>query len=137
MAYRVLVCGGRAPRELVDRELDRIAGRVAPRPVALVVPAAKSGDAPRRAEAWAGRAGADVEVYATDYPRLSRSAAAVDRAVRMLREGKPDLVLAFVGLGSTDLTERAQRMGVPVRIVPTAQPVGPRLAALRRRRPAV
>ena len=58
--------------------------------------------------------GIDVEVYPADWAKHGKAAGPI-RNAQMLREGRPDAVLAFPGgRGTADMVRRAKRAGVPV-----------------------
>ncbi|TSP13930.1 DUF2493 domain-containing protein [Cupriavidus campinensis] len=114
---RVLVCGGREynDRQWVWAVLDRVHAR---RPITLLIQGEATG-ADAHAGAWA---------VSRDVPRLPCSADADFLAAgrrggrvrnhRMLREGKPELVLAFPGhSGTAHMIEIAKDQGVKVILV--------------------
>ena len=78
---------------------------------------------------WAARRlGIPVEVYPADWERDGR-AAGPRRNERMLREGHPDLVLAFhddlnQSLGTRDTLIRATQARIPFRVISHARPEG-------------
>lgn len=107
---RLLVCGG---RDFVDREwmfsvLDKLA------PTVVIHGAAPGADT--LADEWAKARGVPREPYPAEWWKYkNRKAAGPIRNSRMLREGKPDAVLAFPGNdGTADMTRKAKRAGVPV-----------------------
>lgn len=109
---RVLVCGGRDYR---DRKTlrDVLDGFHAATPFSSVI----HGDAPGAdtlAGMWALQHDILVEVYPAEWRRYGRSAGPI-RNEKMLREGRPDLVVAFPGgRGTADMVRRAQKAGVRV-----------------------
>lgn len=111
----VLVCGGRGfyNRALVYRVLDEI------KP-SLVVNGAASG-ADDLSTQWAQERGVTVREFPADW-KTGRSAGPIRNAV-MLRDGKPDLVVAFPGGdGTHDMKTRARKAGVEVREIESGNP---------------
>ena len=109
---RLLVCGGRgfSDTERVYSTLDRLKRE-------CVIDAIIEGDArgaDRIAGYWARRNRIDNIKFPADWTRDGR-AAGPRRNERMLREGKPDAVLAFPGgKGTAHMKQIAQRAGIPV-----------------------
>ncbi len=63
--------------------------------------------------------GMEVEVYEADWERYGRAAGPI-RNKRMLDEGKPDLVIAFMkpeSKGTKNMVEIAEKAGVPVQVI--------------------
>lgn len=109
---RVLVCGGRdcEKQKEVFAVLDRYH---AERPFSVVIHGAARG-ADTLAGQWAAARGVPVEEYPADWQRLGNGAGPA-RNARMLRDGRPEVVVAFPGRrGTHDMTERATRARVPV-----------------------
>ena len=109
---RVLVCGGREffDAAAVDRVLDRV-HRL--RGIALVIHGEATG-ADTLAHQWAVGAGVPIEGYPADWHAHGLSAG-MRRNHMMLREGQPDVVIAFPGgIGTAMMIEIAGRAGVPV-----------------------
>jgi hypothetical protein len=66
------------------------------------------------AEWWAKAVGLPCDVYQADWVGLGRKAGPV-RNQRMLDEGKPDLVVAFLGgKWTADMMRRAREAGIEV-----------------------
>ena len=106
---RVLVCGGRNFRdeELLYNELKDI------EPTVIISGGANGAD--ELAIRYADLMGVALEVYQADWSTFGKSAGP-KRNQRMLREGKPELVLAFPGgRGTADMVNRAKRAGIPVK----------------------
>lgn len=104
---KVIVCGGRdyADQERVNRVLDGI--NIA----AIAHGGAKGADA--LAGLYAARKGIPVQEYAADWSQ--GRAAGPRRNERMLRESKPDLVIAFPGgKGTAHMVSIARKAAVPV-----------------------
>lgn len=118
--HRVLVCGGReyTNHERVYSVLShyhRESGGFAH----LMHGAARGADslAGEWAE-WAGVPQTPFPVTPFDWKRIGRSAGRI-RNVRMLREGKPTVVIAFPGNnGTAHMRDIAYRAGVPVLEIP-------------------
>ena len=113
---RVLVCGS---RHWTDADAIAAALRsVQPRPMLIIEGGAKGADS--IAAALAVRARVNVAEYPADWTQHSK-AAGPKRNELMLREGKPDLVLAFhedpnLGKGTAHMVRIAREAGVPVRV---------------------
>lgn len=109
---RVLVCGGRDYRDAahLDRVLQQINAEGA---IDTIIHGAARG-ADQLGEAWGLRWGKNLEPYPADWGTFGLSAGPRRNAV-MLRDGKPDLVVAFPGgKGTADMVRRARRAGVRV-----------------------
>jgi hypothetical protein len=105
---KVLICGGR------DFEGAEFLGRVLEglNISSLLHGGARGAD--RLAGLWAKGKGIPVEVWEAEWEEYGKAAGAL-RNERMLREGEPDLVVAFEGgRGTEDMVRRARRAGVPV-----------------------
>jgi hypothetical protein len=111
---KVLVCGGRDFEDvpLVFRTLDAIHAET---PIDAIIEGGARG-ADRAAYLWS-RGNCLSESYPADWANLGRSAGPI-RNEQMLREGNPDLVVAFPGgRGTEHMISIAERAGVPVRRV--------------------
>lgn len=110
---RVLIFGGRDCVEAdVERWLDETADH-ALGPISCVIHGGARG-ADRAAGRWAKRRRFKVEEYKADWKRYGKSAGPI-RNAQMLREGKPDVGLAFPGgNGTADMTDKLRAAGVPV-----------------------
>lgn len=119
---RVLVCGGRdfADRALVFAALNRV--HVALRFEVLIHGDCRDRDGkPCGADALAGEWARSRRVPEVRFPvskqewRTLGKKAGPMRNARMLREGRPDVVIAFPGeRGTADMMKQAKRAGVPV-----------------------
>jgi hypothetical protein len=109
---RVLVCGGRtfADQALLEATLDRLHHiRVF---TTLIEGDAVGAD--RMAGAWADARGIAHEVFKADWEGQGSKAGPL-RNLRMLEEGRPDLVIAFPGRSGTAHMKRiAREAGVAV-----------------------
>ncbi len=109
---RLLACGGRyyEDAELVGIVLDRIHKET---PISVLIHGDAAG-ADRLADAWAKRVGVPIERYPADWHNLGRPAGPIRNGI-MLRDGKPDMVIAFPGdRGPADMVDKARRVGVIV-----------------------
>lgn len=113
---RVLVCGSRTwtDRVAVERMIDQL-------PVGSVVIVGGAKGADTLAEVAARAVGLQCEVYPADWERYGRRAGPV-RNRQMLREGQPDLVVAFHAdlwgsRGTADMVRVARVAGLPVWLV--------------------
>ncbi len=113
---RVLVCGGRDfdDYKLLNATLDALP------PVTFLIHGAARG-ADVYAAQWAER---QTSIIILGYPaqwNLFGRSAGVLRNEEMLKEGKPELVVAFwdgKSRGTMDMITRSIRAGVPVRVHP-------------------
>lgn len=73
------------------------------------------------ADEWAVVNWAQFEEYPADWKRYGMAAGPI-RNRRMLKEGKPDIVIAFAGgRGTADMVRQAKAAGVPVvKVAPAA-----------------
>lgn len=109
---RVLVCGGRSydNRELVFRVLDRLHTRFG---IECIIHGGATG-ADLLAKDWAGAFCAHSKEFTADWKQYGMLAGPI-RNERMLRDSKPDVVVAFPGgLGTKDMSTRAYHAGVAV-----------------------
>ncbi|MGX9443924.1 DUF2493 domain-containing protein [Nitrobacteraceae bacterium UC4446_H13] len=113
---RVLVCGGRdyvngrRLRFVLDHYNDG-------NPFSAVIHGAARG-ADTLASEWASNRSIPALPFPADWDNHGRSAGHI-RNAQMLREGKPDVVIAFPGGRGTDnMIDQATRAGVPVLRIP-------------------
>lgn len=109
---RVLVCGGRdfSDRVFLNRVLLVVDAKC---PITTVIEGGAAG-ADRMARAWAERHGVEVVTFPADWELYGRRAGPV-RNLKMLREGRPDLVVAFPGgRGTAHMVRSAREAGVRV-----------------------
>ena len=120
---RLLVCGSRTwtDRPRLWQVIDRLVSQHSDGQVVTVIEGDARG-ADRLAGQLARKRGWRLERYPADWTRHGR-AAGFRRNARMLREGRPDLVVAFTvgplqqSRGTADMVRRARAAGVPVQIV--------------------
>lgn len=106
---RILVCGGReyCNREQLYDTLDSY-----PTPAAIIEGGAQGAD--RFAREWATERGIQVETFPADWKTHGKSAGPI-RNQQMLKEGRPDLVVAFAGgKGTQHMMTIARNAGVKV-----------------------
>jgi len=106
---RVLVCGGRDYRDpkAVYAALDALDG------VTFIIEGGAQGADCYAAE-WADKNGVSHAQFNADWKAHGRAAGPI-RNLRMLKEGKPDLVLAFPGgRGTANMVKQARAAGVRV-----------------------
>jgi hypothetical protein len=109
---RVLVCGGRdfTDAGFIHAALDRLHAQYGFRTVI-------EGDAcgvDRIAGEWARARGIELAEFPADWKSEGRHAALI-RNLRMLNEGKPDLVVAFPGGNGTWYTcSHAEKLGIRI-----------------------
>jgi hypothetical protein len=119
---RLLVCGSRTwtDRARLRQVLDQIVAEHCHGQVTVVEGDARGAD--RLAGQLARERGWAREVYPADWQRRGPSAGP-RRNARMLREGRPDLVVAFTvgplarSRGTADMVRRAQQAGVPIHLI--------------------
>jgi hypothetical protein len=122
---RVLVCGGRNFADVTKNEhimewnfmndwLDKWhEGHEGD--LTVIHGAARGAD--MTAHVWAHSIGAHIKQYPADWKKYGKQAGYV-RNAQMLKEGKPDLVIAFPGgKGTAMMVKLAKEAGVPVEIV--------------------
>ena len=117
MSVRVLVCGGRnyTDKDALFLALDRLHAEY--RFTCLIHGAAHGAD--DLADRWATSREVCIERYAANWKTYGRAAGPV-RNQRMLKEGRPELVIAFQGgRGTENMIRQATKAGVKVtRIAP-------------------
>ena len=109
---RVLVCGGRNYDDwaFIVNVLDRVHAR---QPITLLIEGGATG-VDHLARRWAMARGIEVVTYRADWDRYQHRAVPI-RNAQMLREGRPELVLAFKGgRGTAHMVTIAAAALVPV-----------------------
>ncbi len=112
MTMRILVCGGRDYADIpaLDTALDAIHAQ---RPVTRLIHGAARG-ADSLAAAWARSRGIPTLPFPADWNKHGKAAGFLRNAT-MLREGCPDLVVAFPGgKGTAHMVKLARNAGVTV-----------------------
>lgn len=123
MATRILVCGGRdfADRDLLFAALDAITPRTEPdehgndmpKDVTIIHGKCPTG-ADSFADDWAVVNWCGLETFKADWDRHKRAAGPIRNSL-MLKDGKPDFVLAFPGgRGTDDMVSKARKASVQV-----------------------
>jgi hypothetical protein len=110
---RVLVCGGRAyyNRDLIYRTLDGIHDQVS---ISCIIHGNAKG-ADILAGNWAKYRSVRCDEFEADWIGQGRSAGPKRNAL-MLKESKPDLVVAFPGgRGTADMMRKAKAAGITVK----------------------
>lgn len=120
---RVLVCGSRDWTDVATLRdcLDRLAAVVR---VSIVIEGEARG-ADTMAREWALDHGIAVDRFPADWARLGKSAG-IERNLRMLDDGEPDIVVAFPlgkSHGTWHMVRTARKAGVPVLIMPADRAV--------------
>lgn len=109
---RVLVCGGRDYRdnERLFRELNRLH---ASKGISEIIQGGQMG-ADYLASKWAHINRIACATFWAEWKKYGRKAGPI-RNIRMLRDSKPDVVVAFPGgAGTADMVRKAIVAGVPV-----------------------
>lgn len=112
----ILVCGGRdyANRDCLFRVLSNVAAAYVAQGEPVTVIHGGSSGADAMAGEWAKSSGVCVREYPAEWDREGRAAGPM-RNSRMLREGRPDIVVAFPGgRGTADMVRKARGSSVPV-----------------------
>ena len=105
---RILVCG----RRDYDNQVRLWYVLDYYRPAVVIHGAARGADT--LAGEWAKARGVPVQEFPADWKRYGNAAGPI-RNQQMLREGKPDVVIAFPGgRGTANMIEQARCFGVPV-----------------------
>lgn len=115
---KVLICGGRdyIDAEYLDNFLDDLHVRYK---FTQVIHGAQRG-ADLLADAWAKLRKIDRRPFPADWTKYGNAAGPI-RNSQMLKQGKPDLVVAFPGdKGTADMMAKAKKAHVPVIWVETA-----------------
>lgn len=110
---RVLVCGGRDfdRQEVVDSFLDELLAEV---DITLIIHGAARG-ADLLGASWAHRRGINVLAFPANWKKYGRSAGHV-RNAQMLKDGNPDLVVAFPGgRGTAHMVNIAKAANIKVK----------------------
>jgi hypothetical protein len=113
VTVRILVCGGRhySDRDKVFLQLDWLAARYFG-DLFLIEGGAQGAD--RWAREWRADRLIPGRTFLADWERLGKKAGPL-RNARMLKEGRPDLVVAFPGKrGTRNMIEQARAASVPV-----------------------
>jgi hypothetical protein len=109
---RLLVCGGRSYADEA-RLVSALEEIHATHPISCVIHGASTG-ADAIADRWAVEHRIGVARFQAHWEIEGRAAGPL-RNKRMLREGRPDLVVAFPGgRGTADMVRQAKAFGVPV-----------------------
>jgi len=126
---RVLVCGDREwkDRESISRVLSFLGGQLLHDQPVIIHGGAPGADS--LADEVGKARGLEVEPFPADWKAYGRAAGPI-RNRQMLREGKPDLVLAFHddlsrSKGTRDMVKQARKAGIPVLLF-----IGPGSAAV-------
>ncbi len=110
---RVLVCGGRnfKLQSFVFETLDALDAEIS---ISFLIEGG-AGGADKLARDWAQSRQISFETYFADWKMYGRAAGPIRNAT-MLRVGRPDLVVAFLGgMGTADMVRQAEASGVRVR----------------------
>ena len=116
MSKRVLICGGRAysNKAQLTFMLDQMHKQA--KFSCVITGAAHGADA--LAEDWATRNALDIETYPANWACDGKAAGPI-RNLKMLAEGKPDLVIAFPGgKGTAHMKKIARAHGIQVVEIP-------------------
>lgn len=111
---RVIVCGGRdfSDRALLFLTLNNVLRSCRPSDICIIHGSARGADS--LAAEYAKSHHFSESPYPADWKSFGRSAGPV-RNEKMLREGKPDLIVAFPGgKGTADMTARAEAAAIRV-----------------------
>lgn len=117
---RVIICGSRtfSERKVLFNAMDNIHKE---NPITLVIEGEALG-ADTLGRQWAEANNIPVQAYHADWKKLKRAAGPI-RNTQMLKEGKPDLVVAFIdkpfeeSRGTANMIGQAKKAGTPNIIV--------------------
>lgn len=110
---RVLVCGGRDFNDYVY-VYDVLSDLHDETPVTHVIVGGASG-ADYWGEAWAYNTRIPFTVFKPEWKKHGKAAGPI-RNDKMIKEGRPDIVIAFPGgRGTADMVSRAKAASIPVR----------------------
>lgn len=114
---KLLVCGGRrfGKWATLKAEIEKLH---AEKPITLLIEGGAKG-ADRLAREWAKQAGIPVQTFEADWTTYGKGAGPI-RNEQMLREGKPDFVLAFPtadSVGTWHMIGIANMAKVPTKVV--------------------
>jgi predicted Rossmann-fold nucleotide-binding protein len=115
MTYKVLVCGGRDYQNetRVFKVLDRILTRYGP--LLIIEGGARGADS--LARKWAQARNQNVRTFPADWDKYKKGAG-FRRNTQMLKEGQPDLVVAFPGgTGTAMMVTIAKEATPPIRVI--------------------
>lgn len=115
---KVLVCGHREFDDwvLLNSVMEGVLSHTLEE---LVIIEGEAKGADFLARVWAKWMGLKYEAYPADWKTYGKRAGPI-RNAQMLREGKPDLVVAFLAegsIGTKDMINQAERASVPVKVV--------------------
>jgi hypothetical protein len=116
LSVRVLVCGG---RDYFDRDhiFETLDSLLAVHDITCIIHGAQSG-ADEEAKIWAGLTKIPDEPFEADWAKHGDAAGPI-RNRRMLKQGKPDMVVAFPGgRGTANMVGLAKHAGIEVMEVP-------------------
>jgi YspA, cpYpsA-related SLOG family len=119
-AYRVLICGSRTFAD--QYAVWCVLNGYAHDDLGVVVIEGGALGADRFARSWAKLNGQPLETFPADWTHDGKAAGPL-RNGRMLQEGKPDVVWAFIdkplesSRGTADMVRRARAAGVPTYVV--------------------
>ena len=116
----VLVCGGRDYKDW-DKVMNTLADIRRTRGIHVLMHGGAPG-ADSLADRWGRMANVEIEVYKADWGKHGRAAGPM-RNTRMLKTGKPDLVVAFPGgRGTADMVSKARAAGVEIMEIKAQSP---------------
>lgn len=109
----ILICGGRdyTDYHTFTTKMEEISGKISG-PITVISGGARGADT--LAIRWANDYGHKLEVYVADWDR-HKKAAGILRNIQMLKEGEPDLVVAFPGgRGTAHMIGISEKAGIKV-----------------------
>jgi hypothetical protein len=112
---RLLVCGGRTFYDvnLLNQVLDEMHTA---EPITLIIQGLARG-ADMLAARWADKNNIPIESYRAEWNKYGKPAGAIRNWV-MLKEGKPDMVVAFPGgKGTADMINQTRIAKIPLKII--------------------
>ena len=107
---RILVCGGRDYKD--DRRVHEVLAKYFDKDMTIIEGGANGAD--RSAQNWAKLYNVKLETFPADWDKYGKRAGFI-RNGQMLKEGKPDMVIAFPGGKGTEMMAMlAEKAGVKV-----------------------
>lgn len=112
---RVLVCGSRHYKD--GDYVCNVLGQLQPQPTVIIAGGARGVDT--WAEKYADGRCCGKEIYYADWKKHGKAAGPI-RNAQMLREGRPELVIAFLApdsRGTQNMITQATKAGISVKVV--------------------
>lgn len=112
--FKILVCGGRdyTNKERLYSFLDKVYEQLSHKNITIIHGGARGAD--YLAGEWASEKSVTIEVFYANWDTYKKAAGAIRNQV-MLKEGKPDVVIAFKGgKGTKNMVDISKKAGIIV-----------------------